>query len=300
MKKMIYIILLFSSLLTLHASVADSKYFDTNDLDAWLEEVYDQEFASTAFENPIVRSKENNNLDGNPYIPSKIKKQLRPYLIPQKHPMKGKLDAIFLEKRATANEQTFTEAGFKTFSIGKRSFVYVAKHPLLPHHIVKAYLDNDNRKKYGKESWEWLVKRCQGAEKIRNVIKKKGFKHFVVADKWIYPLPAHPSPPPLEEGYVRHHAILIAKNMNLAPKKENYRAWRTKITREHLDELYVIISRAKGSSYRPDNIALTKEGLFAFIDTEYPAKGPDYKSIRLYLNREMRKYWDKLVKNGGV
>ena len=140
--------------------------------------------------------------------------------------------------------------------------------------------------------------RCIGAEKIRRVITKKNFTHFVVAEKYIYPLPAHPSPP--SNGlYTRHFAILLAEDMQLVPKSENLRAWKTVITREHLHELYTIMTAARGSSYRPDNICYTRNGKFAFIDTEYPSSGPDYTSIRPHLSPKMQRYWDRLIKHGG-
>jgi hypothetical protein len=87
--------------------------------------------------------------------------------------------------------------------------------------------------------------------------------------------------------------------MNLTSKAQNLAAWKSLITGEHLKELYKIISYAKGSSYRPDNITYSVDGKFAFIDTEYPKAHPDYKSIRKYLSREMQAEWDKIVKNGG-
>jgi hypothetical protein len=63
--------------------------------------------------------------------------------------------------------------------------------------------------------------------------------------------------------------------------------------------LYTIISSAKGSSYRADNIWFNNEGKFCFIDTEYPNGGPDFAGIRPYLNPEMQNYWDYLVRRGG-
>ena len=64
--------------------------------------------------------------------------------------------------------------------------------------------------------------------------------------------------------------VLLVDDMDLVSKQENEVAWKSMITREHLNELYLIITRAGGSSYRPDNIWLTKHGKFAFVDTEYP------------------------------
>ena len=62
-----------------------------------------------------------------------------------------------------------------------------------------------------------------------------------------------------------------------------------------MDELYAVIRRAGGASYRPDNIAMTTDGRFAFIDTEHPDSEHDYESIVPYLSSEMRRYWSNLV-----
>lgn len=238
------------------------------------------------------------NLEKNEFVDKDAQKKIRPFLLSFRHPMRKILDSLCHKQRITADEETFARAGFKTLKTGPRSFVRVARHPQLPGYLVKVFLDTVLEEKRGKASWKWLVQRCEGAEKIRAVIHKKKIKNFVVARKWIYCFPEEPSPP-LDEAHTRHLALLLVTDMHLVPKDENLHAWKTIITPEHLDELYTILSRARGSSYRPDNIAYTKKGKFAFIDTEYPSHGPDYDSIRKYLSPEMLEYWDKIVKNGG-
>ena len=245
----------------------------------------------------IFRSKGDPNLERNRCIKSKIKRKIRPYLIPYNHPMKPILDELF-STRVTANRETLKNANFKIIDRRNRSFIFVVSHTLLPGYLLKLHLDRDKRKKQHKESWEWLVKRCEGAKKIQGIIKKHSIKHFVCAKKWIYCLPPEPSPPK-DKNYTRHLAVLLVTDMQLIPSEENYHAWRYRITKNHLDELYVLVTRGKGSSYRPDNMPFTKDGKIAFIDTEYPNKGPDFNSIRGYLNSEMRRYWDKIVSAGG-
>jgi hypothetical protein len=248
---------------------------------------------------PFLSKQLDPHLETNPYISKKIKRNIRPYLIPLGHPMRRNLERIFSSSRATTNEKTLKQAGFEIIAPQRpRSFIIVARHPLLSRYLVKLYLDNTLKQKSHKPSWQWLVLRCQGADKISRIIKDKRIKHFVVAKKWIYCLPPEPSPPQ-DDAHTRHLAILLVKDMNLVHNEVNLYAWSHSITTEHLEELYMIISRARGSSYRPDNINYTKQKKFAFIDTEYPSHGPDYKRIRPYLNREMRDYWDKLVKRGG-
>ena len=239
----------------------------------WEEAIKSEEIDSerTNLAQTILRSKTSNDphLERNRYLPSDAKKKMRPFLIPVHHPVRSFLDALCTSQRITVDQQTFEKAGFHVLTTRPRSFVSVASHPEIPHYLVKVYFDTVLSEKRGKASWKWLVLRCEGAEKVGSVIRDKRIKNFKVAKKWIYCLPPEPSPPQ-DLQHSRHFALLVVTDMDLAPDKLNYYAWKNYITEDHLDELYVIISRAKGSSYRPDNICYTKKGDFAFIDTEYP------------------------------
>ena len=220
-------------------------------------------------------------------------KVLRPktrYILPANHPGKRALDAIFLHKRATKDEETFQASGFTTLFNKSRSFIRVARHPSLPGYLLKVYLDSEQRQKRNRAGWEWLVRRCVGADKIRKIIEQNRIKYFQVPGKWLYPIPSQPNSTSLGQPFV-----LLVHDMDLVSKEQNESAWKSLITREHLNELYLIITRAGGSSYRPDNIWLTKRGKFAFIDTEYPTQNFDYKSISSYLSPEMRNYWVNLT-----
>lgn len=240
-----------------------------------------------------------NDFDSNPYLTKEARKQIRPFLLPFDHCLRPVLDSIFFQTRAIQDQATFESAGFMTLFVQPRSFIRVASHPCLPNYLVKIYLDNELRQKQGKPDWYWFVKRCEGAKAIRKAIIKKKIQFFSVPDKWIYPLPLTPSPPSTSD-YLRKVAILLVQDMKLVSHEETLEAWKTKITPKHLDELYAIISRASGGSYRASNVPYTIFGDFAFIDTEYPdRKDPDFSSIRPFLSHDMRKYWDKLVKNGG-
>lgn len=233
-----------------------------------------------------------------PQLDSSALKDIYPFLLPSNHSLKPALQSIFTQSRATFSDDSMQSAGFEIKFRQPRSFIRVASHPLLPGVLIKAYLDSDTRIKNGIPGWKWFIYRCEGAKKVRNIIKSSRVKNFVVPDKWIYPLPLNPSPPAVQNIDPKP-IILIVKDMQLVSKAANKEAWKTKITRKHLCELYQILSQAGGSSYRPDNITYTRNGTFAFIDTEYPKKKPDYKSIRPYLREDMQHYWDKLVKKGG-
>ncbi|KIC76307.1 hypothetical protein DB41_GK00210 [Neochlamydia sp. TUME1] len=238
------------------------------------------------------------NISDNPLVNNKIKKELAPYLLPANSKITAIADQIFQTSRVTFNSQTLTEAGFNILYKQPRSFIIVAKHPSLPDYLIKLYFDTELRIKRNVPGWKWFARRCAGANLVRKVILKKNIQYFTVPQKYIYVLPSFHAPAKAA-GVDPKVAILIVQDMQLVPKEQNYLAWRSKVTPEILNELYIIISRANGSSYRPDNIPYTLSGKFAFIDTEYPFRDPDFKSIRPYLSAEMCQYWDQLVKQGG-
>lgn len=242
-------------------------------------------------------NKSYNEFKTNSFTSKAYKKALAPHVMPQNHPIKKSLDAIFTNQRVTSDLESFEAAGFKLLPTNQRSYVVVARHPDLPGYIIKACLDSEKNKKFGEPSWVWFVRRCELAKKIQSVIKSQKCYQFTVAKKWIYPLPT--TPPPTNELYERKNEILVVTDMNLASDTENTEAWYH-MSRTHLKQLYKIITYAGGSSYRKDNIPFTKSGKFAFIDTEYPYKTPSYETVIPSLSPEMRTYWMRLVKKGGL
>jgi hypothetical protein len=230
------------------------------------------------------------NFDDNPSIDQQMRGMIRPYLLPLDHPMKGALDLIFSESRAIENEATFANAGFDTLFVRPATYIRVARHPLLPDHLLKVYLDNETRQKAGIPGWGWLLNRCKAAKSIRKLIKKKNLQHFSVPDKWLYPLPATRDS--------QHPVILIVTEMNLVGSWKTRKAWKN-ATQEHLDELFCILSHGYASTDLINNIPYTQEGKFACIDTEHPKRKLKYSHIRSHLSKPMQAYWDELVKRKG-
>lgn len=232
----------------------------------------------------------------NPYISTEERECVRPYLLPSLHPIKDSLDSIFHYYRATLNKETLIEAGFSIKYTKERSYIVVASHPELKGFLIKAHLDTELREKWDIPGWRWFVNRIEGATDISNAIKKINTPYFTVPKKWIYPLPASPFPsdPTLLS---RKNVILIVEDMELESEKENVMAWKKCITEKHLDDFYAIIKEAGGSSYRKDNVCLTKYGTFAFIDTEYPRQKPSYHWIEPALSSEMRQYWRTITES---
>lgn len=237
--------------------------------------------------------------DQNPCFTDAMRIKIRPFLLPLNFSEKDRLDALFTISRVIETEESFNEAGFEILFRQPFSYVRIAKHPLFPGFLFKIYLDSELRKKDGKEGWEWLALRCEGAKNVRNLIKKKKLRYFSVPDKWIYPLPYNPLPKNEDLQFNRQPIILLVTDMDLVPHEESIKAWKNKITHDHLDELYCIISHGFASSHLIWNIPYSKSGKFACIDTENPEKKPAYREVRQYLSKEMCQYWDKLVRTGG-
>lgn len=235
-----------------------------------------------------------NDFDQNPYFTKKEKEQIKPYLLPFNHPTRFYLDYIFSNSRVIQDANTFDAAGFISKFIQPRSFIRVASHPYIPGYLVKIYLDDELRIKKNTPGWKWFVNRARNAKLIRRYIRQNGFKYFVAPQKWIYPLPINTSPPN-DPMFSRKNEILIVEDMQLVSEAENLEAWKTVITKKHLEELYEIISYAGGFSYRADNVAYTKDGKFAFIDTEHSHRLSNYAAILPYLSPEMATYWKRLV-----
>lgn len=216
------------------------------------------------------------------------------FILPQDNPLRTPLDLIFSNPNVLNTPETFAEAGFKLIS-ARSSGMYVASHPNLAGHLVKAYIIS----KKIIPNWKWAVYRCWGVRDIQDLINEKGLQHFVVPDKWIYPLGDY-EVKGKDLTKVTSPAILVATHMNIVSQKESVQAWKSKVSKRHIEELYCIISHGLGSCTLPSNIPYTKEGKFTCIDTEDPRPNPSYSHINRHLSEEMADYWDYLVKTGGA
>lgn len=215
-------------------------------------------------------------------------KMMEPYLLPSDHPIKNKLDALFSSNRVISNEQTLRAAGFEIVASTKWSYITVARHPDMPGFVFKLYLDTEKRTKQGIPHCEWLINRCIGAEKIRKIIQAKNLHYFTVPEKWLYVLPS-------TQQQDLEPMILVATDMELENKSMSSLAWKTRITKDHLDELYSILKEGTGSVYATSNIPYTKNGTFAFIDTEHPDKKVKLAKLIKYFSEENQQYWQKLT-----
>jgi hypothetical protein len=216
-----------------------------------------------------------------------MQERIAPYLLPLTHPFKPALDAIFSASRPTENEASLAQAGFATIAVKKNTYVHVVRHPAVPGYVFKLHLDSELRQKLQKPGWFWLANRCEGAEKIRHLIKSKKIKHFVAPDKWLYPLPYSPNPN-------AKSVVLLATDMRLVSHSKSQQAWK-KAGHRVLEELYIVLSHGYGSWFLTGNVPYTKSGKFAFIDTEYPKREISLGKVKHYLSEEMQAYWEWLI-----
>ncbi|MES2344617.1 MAG: hypothetical protein V4494_01575 [Chlamydiota bacterium] len=217
-------------------------------------------------------------------------RSISPYLLPSDHPIKPTLDLIFAAPGVLKNEETLLNQGFNVITTGG-SYVTIARHPAVPGYVFKLYYDEETRIKDNTPHWEWLVRRCIGAEKIRKVIKKKKCHYLTVPDKWLYLLPQESS-----ENFSSQPILLIATDMEIENEHITKKAWKYLITFQHLDELYAIIKHGYGTVGLVRNIPYTKNKVFAFTDTEYPVRPLKLERVYPYLSKEMQRYWDTLIR----
>jgi hypothetical protein len=204
------------------------------------------------------------------------------YLLAQEHPLYPVLDRLLASSEALISVKHLKKAGFSIIE-QRPSTLVLAKHPALPGYLIKVYLHSSIRTEEVK--WRNLVNRCKGAENIRRLIFKENIRYFTVPDKWLYITK-------------QQDLVLIATYMPILSKEESKYVWKNLVTKEQLEELYLIISHGYGSTLLPHNIPYMKSGSFACIDTEIPQRVPRYSHAKAHLSDKMGKYWDKLVAKG--
>lgn len=226
----------------------------------------------------------------NPYVEESLWKELEPYFLPYDHPLRPRLDRIFTKRRATENSESMSKAGFLKSKPSKVTHVLVSKHPKLTGYLIKAHLD-DQEPRYGHKEHVFWVLRIKASRIVAEEIKNRNLSHiFTVPQKWIYPLPAEPSP----EYYVdRKNFILVVKDVHV--HKENVRMWREcyKVNKENLEQLYWFVSDlGLWDCCKIENIPFTSDGHIAFVDTECIYRWPvNFSKLTQALSPRMKKFW---------
>jgi len=229
-----------------------------------------------------------------PFVEKSLNYDPTPYLLPANHPLKPILDSLFPTQEVIKDAKSLAKAGFITLKEKKSSGIRLITHKKLPGYLIKLYLLSQTMHRSDMSKQNWLIQRCRGAAKIRNLIQTKHLCYFTVPDKWLYELPKR-----LGERKKRTF-VVVETYMNLVSEKDTERAWKKEITKNHLREflLFTKIGGTSGSGGLLINTPYTKEGKFAFIDTEYPDRifpPSTLKKMGRYFSPTMRKYWIHLV-----
>lgn len=232
-----------------------------------------------------------------PHVDPEIWDSLSPCFLPEDHPIKPKLDEIFLKgDRVVLSSKTLKKAGFKDTTPRKYSGTIVATHKKLKGYIVKLYTDDQK----GKIDWAYLKDRVTGANAVRASIENHNFGSIAkTPKKWIYPLPATPAPP---AGMERKNFILIEEDVNVLGKNRSLAMWRTNFaSRVLLNAVYIILNENGliDCAYA-FNMPFAEDGRIAFVDTEMHHRWPvPFHKLTPYLSTAGQAYWRQLIEMGG-
>lgn len=221
---------------------------------------------------------------------------LAPYFLPDDHPIKSNLDALFQKERVTASIKSLLRNGFEKPQMRGPTQIIVGRHPDFPGYLFKLFLDTQPPL----QEWVLWLMRIQGALAIQACIDRHGFKEFVVPKKWVYPLPIEAQPIKAKSPLSPKQFILVVEQIPLLSAKKNLEAFKRKVSRKTLNHLFIILTE-EGliDSVYPDNIPFTTKGKIAFIDTEhrYPGRAVPYEKLTAYLSRKNQRYWNFLHNN---
>lgn len=232
-----------------------------------------------------------------PYVSEKVWRMVTPYLMPEDHPLKKKLDELFSKKRYLKNGRKLLQAGFLNKRREPYTKVIVTRHKDMPGYIFKIYTDDRPGFKDDPEYLTWIY-RARGARLARREIKERGWEaYFKAPKKWIYALPPYPE---AKEGALQKNFILVEEEMDILSMREIMPKWRNgTITKEHLNMLFTIITRIglKGGC-KVDNIPICKDGRIAFIDTQSNLRHHlPYERLFQVLEGDLKEHWQHLINN---
>ena len=234
------------------------------------------------------------NYAPNPHIPREVWNLVKPFLLPSNHPIKYQLDALFSRGRVCQNLHTLADAGFSHCYIRGYSLMVVTDHPMVRGYWLKMFIDEQDITDYPA-----LIHRIEGARAIQDAIVRHGYQdHFVVPKKWIYPLPAEPSP---SAGCHRKNFILVAEDMNIYTKSANKKKWATKITPPRALAIYTLFQElGLNDSIYPFNLPFCKDGRQAFIDTEHHHNWPvRFDKMLQHMPHALQDYWLRIIETHG-
>lgn len=227
------------------------------------------------------------------YSFSSLQADLTEYLLPENHPLQEQLSTLFNDPKMFRSPNRFKNAGFDV-KLGHFKLM-VGAHPSIPEHLCKKFSDNQSQSYQIKN----YIKRIKGAAVIKEYIEKHNFKHLVVPEKWLYPLPSFFSK--------NRTYVLIVEKMDIYTDWDEpdgiARELYYNMDIEILTELCTILHDIGGCDGYPRNQPFTRSGQIAFVDTEHVGKykGHFKKHIVPALNPDLQRYaldlWEKLERH---
>lgn len=230
----------------------------------------------------------------NPLVSVETWDKLKPYFLPNEHPIKFFLDTIFKKERVISTRESLVEAGFDINPPKHPQNLIVGSHSLLKGYLIKTYTDTQDMC-----DWDNFFRRITGARSIQACINKYGYqKQFKVPKKWLYPLPLDHLP--LKgAGCFPKSFILIVEDMNILSHHQNSLYFKRRMTPQILDALFLIIKEVGLlDSVGRGNIPFNEAGVINFIDTEHhhhPHSSIKYERLIQYLSPEMGAYWQRIT-----
>ncbi|MFV0339981.1 MAG: hypothetical protein ACK5MA_05020 [Parachlamydiaceae bacterium] len=219
--------------------------------------------------------------------------QIAPYLLPNTHPVKPKLEKMFRKKRYISTIDTLKDGDFTVKGPGSGRTL-VAKHKKLPDVLIKIFPDDEPI-----DELKQFMRRITGAQVAREIIAKYQLEWlFKVPRKWIYILPQEPK----ATGPYPKSLILIVEDMEILQKTDNYPKWKSSsMTKKKLDAVYILLQEGGFNDLAlAFNLPFCKDGLLAVVDTEDYHKWPiPFNRLNKYLSDSMIKYWEELIAKGG-
>lgn len=227
-----------------------------------------------------------------PYVDGELWNNLYQYLLPEYFPVKAVLDEIFSKRRVLLDSTSLRKAGFKIISKSKFSKTTVATHPKLKGYLVKMFTDKQDI-----PEWIRFKMRILGAQQTKAYIDSHGYGNFFkVPGKWLYPLPAEPSPPPL---YKRKNFILVVEDMHVLESSLNKARWRSDAVTKELLIAVCNTLHANGlwDSALPKNIPFCKDGKIAILDTEMYNDWPiHFSNLSKSINPNLVPFWQQIYR----
>lgn len=227
-----------------------------------------------------------------PTLSEETWKAIEPHILPEKHPLKRKLDRIFKESHTSLTSASLATAGFTKSTPRRVSECVVSTHSKMKGFYFKLYLDSCKE-----ETDSLLIKRVLGAHRLRNTIDRLKYGSlFTVPKKWLYVLPSSSSQ---LEGTAHKNLLVIAEDMDIRNDVKNHTLWKDDrvMTRERLKALYTLMKQeGLSDSIYFFNVPFTKKGKMAFIDTEYTQDfSTQFATVLHYLGPKGQAIWKELM-----